>query len=147
MNTRHTERESSIVKHAKKIGAAATALAAASVVAPPAAHAGAHTVTYSVWVDEPVQNSYRVNYASGDGPNRPGDPNLFLTPGDVWTREVTMDDPTQWAYLIIVYNGFAPANPRGTHCEIKVDGAVKATGASICSIQSLRAGFGPPGTM
>ncbi|CPT95633.1 hypothetical protein D2E29_11870 [Mycobacteroides abscessus] len=135
------------MKHTHKLGAAAAALATGvSALTAPTAVAGTHTVTYSVWVDVPAPNGFSVGYATGDGPDRAGDPNLSLVPGEVWTHEVTMDNPTQWAYLDVVYHG-APANPRGTHCEIKVDGAVKSSGASICSIQPLRAGFGPPGTM
>jgi len=57
-----------------------------------------------------------------------------------------MDDPTQWAYMVAVYK-YASANPVGTHCEIRVDGVVEATGVSVCSIRQLQAGTGPPGTM
>ncbi len=57
-----------------------------------------------------------------------------------------MDDKTEWAYMVAVYKN-ANANPVGTHCEIRVDGVVQATGVSVCSIRQLHAGSAPPGTM
>jgi len=137
------------MRHVKTIGA--TAITAAGLIAAPAAHAGAHTVTYTLWVDNPAPNGFSVSYVYSEpvdqqSPSRGGDSNLFLSPGEIWTRETTMDDPTQWAYMVAVYKN-APANPVGTHCEIRVDGVVEATGVSVCSIRQLRAGSGPPGTM
>ncbi len=132
------------MRHVKTIGA--TAITAAGLIAAPAANAEAHTVTYSLWVDNPAPNGFSVSYIANEPVGRGVDPNLFLSPGEVWTRETTMDDPTQWAYMVAVYK-YAPANPVGTHCEIRVDGVVEATGVSVCSIRQLSAGSGPPGTM
>jgi len=132
------------MRHVKTIGA--TAITAAALIAAPAANAQAHTVTYSLWVDGPAPNGFSVSYVYNESLSRGGDPNLFLSPGEVWTRETTMDDPTQWAYMVAVYKN-ANANPVGTHCEIRVDGVVEATGVSVCSIRQLQAGSGPPGTM
>jgi hypothetical protein len=136
------------MRHVKTIGAAITA---AGLIAAPAANAAAHTVTYALWVDSPAPNGFSVSYVTNEpvdqqSPSRGSDSNLFLSPGEVWTRETTMDDPTQWAYMVAVYKN-APANPVGTHCEIRVDGVVEATGVSVCSIRQLHAGSGPPGTM
>ena len=137
------------MRHVKKIGA--TAITAAGLIAAPVANAAAHTVTYSLWVDNPAPNGFSVSYVTNEpvdqqSPSRASDSDLVLSPGQVWTRETTMDDPTQWAYMVAVYKN-APANPVGTHCEIRVDGVVQATGVSVCSIRQLRAGSGPPGTM
>jgi hypothetical protein len=128
-----------------------TAITAAGLIAAPAANAAAHTVTYTLWVDNPAPNGFSVSYVYSEpvdqqSPSRGGDSNLFLSPGEIWTRETTMDDPTQWAYMVAVYKN-ANANPVGTHCEIRVDGVVEATGVSVCSIRQLHAGSGPPGTM
>ena len=81
------------MRHVKTIGA--TAITAAGLIAAPAANAEAHTVTYSLWVDSPAPNGFSVSYVYNESPSRGGDPNLFLSPGEVWTRETTMDDPTQ----------------------------------------------------
>jgi hypothetical protein len=132
------------MRHVKTIGA--TAITAAGLIAAPAANAEAHTVTYSLWVDNPAPNGFSVSYIANEPVGRGSDPNLFLSPGQVWTRETTMDDPTQWAYMVAVYKN-ASVNPLGTHCEIRVDGVVEATGVSVCSIRQLSAGIGPPGTM
>jgi hypothetical protein len=137
------------MRHVRTIGA--TAITAAGLIAIPAANAAAHTVTYSLWVDNPAPNGFSVSYVTNDpvdqqSPARGNDPHLLLAPGQVWTRETTMDDPTQWAYMVAIYKN-ASANPVGTHCEIRVDGAVEATGVSVCSIKQLHAGTGPPGTM
>jgi hypothetical protein len=137
------------MRHVKTIGA--TAIIAAGLIAAPAANAGAHTVTYTLWAASPAPNGFSVSYVTAEpvdqqSPPRDSDPNVFLSPGETWTRETTMDDPTQWAYMVAIYKN-APANPVGTHCEIRVDGVVEATGVSVCSIRQLRAGSGPPGTM
>src|SRR6516165_10822525 len=107
------------MKHVKIIGA--TAITAAALIAAPAANAAAHTVTYSLWVDSPAPNGFSVSYVTSEpvdqqSPSRGSDSNLFLSPGQVWTRETTMDNPTQWAYMVAVYK-YASANPVGTHCE------------------------------
>src|ERR1700739_4602532 len=132
------------MRHVKTIGA--TAITAAGLIAAPAANAEAHTVTYSLWVDNPAPNGFSVSYIANEPAGRGVDPNLFLSPGEVWRREAHMDAPTQWAYMVAVYKN-ANANPVGTHCEIRVDGVVEATGVSVCSIRQLHAGSGPPGTM
>ncbi|WP_100459150.1 hypothetical protein [Mycobacteroides abscessus] len=138
------------MKHAK--ATAAAAVAAAGLIAAPVAHAGAHTVTYTVWVDNP-QDHVNILYIANEpasehelavnrGAYYSGG-NFNLGPGERWTAEASMDNPTQWAYLNIVYNGTLPRP--GIHCEIAIDGAIRATGGQSCTLR--RWGMRGDGTM
>ena len=48
------------MRHVKTSGA--TAVTAAGLIVAPAANAGAHTVTYTLWVDNPAPNGFSVSY-------------------------------------------------------------------------------------
>jgi len=113
----------------------------------PVASAGAHRVVYTVWIERATSPAM-ITYIANEPPSQEAltnDPAAYheggyfnLEPGEHWTAEASMDNPTQWAQISIGSNGLAPS--LRSHCEIRVDGAVRTTGGTRCELRW----WGPP---
>jgi hypothetical protein len=91
------------MRHVKTFGA--TAITAAGLIVAPAANAGAHTVTYTLWVDSPAPNGFSVSYVTNEpvdqqSPSRGGDSNLFLSPGEIWWRFTRTRTPIRSVHTV-----------------------------------------------
>ena len=100
-----------------------TAPATSSTAVP----AGAHQVTYTVTTTSDL--TANIYYVTADPPdqaaaNKPEFMPMARTqvgPGAPWTVQVTLNDPTKWAF--VSGSGGLRVNPE-FHCEIAVDGKV-----------------------
>lgn len=122
-----------------------TALAAADddpIPGPPL-----HNVQYTVWSEQPFRNA-QIYYADVDPPNFADyshDPYQFSPsaefdtgPNRMWTQNVQLADPDQWAMVVVSNSGWPPQP--NFHCVLAVDGQVVKTNqgpkGALCTIRN-----------
>lgn len=127
------------------------ALASAAALAAPAGIAAAegpllHTVTYTVYTDNPFTAD--IYYRDRQPPNfaeYSHDPYVFspkavaaIGPDRPWVLDVRLADPNMWA-MVVGTSGLSP-NPPNFHCTLAVDGNVVVTNSglkgALCSLRT-----------
>jgi hypothetical protein len=106
-----------------------------------------HQVKYTVFSEQPF--AVEIYYRDSDPPTfaeYSHDPYRYspnveadVGPDKMWTVDVMLADPTQWAMVVASTGGESPKSPN-IHCVLAVDGAVVATNqgpkGALCSLRN-----------
>jgi hypothetical protein len=106
-----------------------------------------HQVKYTVFAEQPF--TVEIYYRDTDPPTfaeYSHDPYRYspnveadVGPDKMWTLDVMLADPTQWAMVVAGTGGESPKSPN-VHCVLAVDGAVVATNqgpkGALCSLRN-----------
>jgi hypothetical protein len=124
----------------------AVACFSATSVPPARAEEDLHHVTYAVTSESP--NDVDIYYRDVDPPDwaayshNPYEycpkARVRVGPGQAWTLDVLLVDPTSWA-MVVASSGLSPVTPH-LRCVLSVDGVVVATHdgprGALCSLRS-----------